>query len=289
MSGKKFAQINCSLLRSKKFSDCNHLERWAYLCAHLTPLGGFAGQFRYPLAMWSLEAGLSVPELEAAINRLTQIGLIEYDNDEEILRIVGYHRQRPTENASRAIARVDDFEAMELENERCIEMWLNGVAEFIVAAVKRSQGWKADSPDLPKLREAMKGFMRRIHLELGDVFLAPLATEMEGAAKAVKGELVSLFPLLEGYNPTPCPHPENTVSRQREGEGEGEESHRDNDTDIEKDTDTCLSPEFSPTTDLLQVEGVEVLRSRTKPNGSTPTSGPRESTKRSAIAMGMKC
>ncbi len=286
MSGRTFAQINASLLRSKKIKGCNHSEKWAYICAHLTPLAGFSGQFRYPLAMWSLDADLDLDELGEAIYRLTQIGLIEYDDDEEFIRIVGFHRQRPTENASRAISRVGDFEAMELENERCVEMWLSGVAEFIVAAVKRAQAWKPDSADWPKLRDTLKGFMRRVYQEQGDAFLTPLVGELEDAGKAVKGELISIFPHLDSFMQTPCPHPEVTVSTQ--GEREGEESKRDTETEKEKERDTILSPEFSSTSTSARTEGVELLRKGDEPNRSVPSLGPLESTKRSALVMGIK-
>ncbi len=100
MSGKTFAQINCSLLRSKRLRDCNHAERWAYVSAHLTPMGNFTGLFTYPQVMWAQDAAVSVDDIASIAARLSELGLIEYDADEELLRIVGLHRQRPPENAS---------------------------------------------------------------------------------------------------------------------------------------------------------------------------------------------
>jgi len=44
---KAFAQIETSLPHSQKFRQLNHKERWAYLCAYLSPLGGYIGTFRY--------------------------------------------------------------------------------------------------------------------------------------------------------------------------------------------------------------------------------------------------
>ena len=49
---KSFAQIESSLPHSKKLRKLNHKEKRAYLCAHLTPLSGYIGIYRYPLPVW---------------------------------------------------------------------------------------------------------------------------------------------------------------------------------------------------------------------------------------------
>ncbi|MCI2399284.1 hypothetical protein [Aliiroseovarius subalbicans] len=290
MALKKFAQINCSILRSKKMADCNHEERWAYLCAHLTPIGSYTGIFHYPLVLWAQDAGTAVDELHGVVNRLCEAGLVEYDHDEELLRIVGLHRQRPPENASRLVSMLGDLSNMETDSGSVARIWMNGVAELSVAAVKRAQSWIPDSAEWPKLREPLKAFLRQSYQEYADDFLEPFAAELKHAGKAGRAELVSIFPLLTELDRAPCRHPADTVAAHVDVDVDVDDTETNTKTETETKTKTKTPREFSETltSDVSHAEGVEVLRNGAALDRGSPIPSPRESTKRSALVMGLK-
>ena len=208
MAGRTFAQINCGILRSRKVGTINHAAKWAYLCVHFTPLSAFSGVFTYPSVMWAQDAALSADELNEVVTRLVAANLIEWNAEEELVRIVGFHRQRPPENASRSLSLVTDFDLLLRDHNCARDMVLRGAAEFAVAAVVRAQGWKPDSPEMPKLRETLGRFLRATYQEDGELFLDALAAEAEASSKAALQELRALFPplLMRKTNtvPTPC-------------------------------------------------------------------------------------
>lgn len=216
MAARTFAQINTGILRSKKLKECNHSEKWAYMCAHFTHLGSFHGFFEYPLVLWAQDADMSIDELREAVNRLCDLGLVEYDFEEEYVRIVGVHRQRPPDNASKVMALTSDYYSLAEESSAQEMMRLRGVAEFSVAAVQRAQQWKPDSPEHEKLRDALKPFLNGQWQEHGGILTELIDTELERAKKTTRDEMEALFPQLHvasmGTVPTPCPHHANTVA-----------------------------------------------------------------------------
>ena len=111
MASRKFSQINAGILRSRKLAKCNHVEKWAYLCTHFTMQSNYIGIFRYQQVLWEKEAALTGDEFEKVIAKLTSLGLVEFDVEEEMVRVIGFHRQRPPENTSRVISMIKDFEA----------------------------------------------------------------------------------------------------------------------------------------------------------------------------------
>ncbi len=168
MSGRKFAQINSCLLRSRKLVESNHQEKWAYICVHLTLQGNFLGLFRYPTVLWQIEAGLSEDKLSLAIAKLQDVGPVDFDAVKEVICIVGFHSQRPPENASGVMSHVSDLMNFEADTEASERMLLVTSAEICIAALKRAQSWKPDSTEWPKLREALGQFMRRMYLDYAE-------------------------------------------------------------------------------------------------------------------------
>jgi hypothetical protein len=196
MTGRTFAQINCSLLRSRKMQTLGHAERWAYLCVHLTPLSSFTGVFTYPTVLWARDAKLSDDGLHEVAARLVDANLIEWEAEEELVRIVGFHRQRPPENASRSQSLIADFELLLRDNDTARGILLRSAAEFAVAAIVRAQAWKPESPDMPRLRDTLGRFLRATFQEDGAPFLDALAAEAEVSSKAARQELGALLPPL---------------------------------------------------------------------------------------------
>ncbi|MEM6890760.1 MAG: hypothetical protein AAF636_21895 [Pseudomonadota bacterium] len=282
MGVRKFAQINASLLRSRKLAKCNHQERWAYMCAHLTVQGNFLGLFRYPTVLWQIEADLDADELSAAISKLVSVGLIDFDHDEEIVRIISFLSQRPPENASRVISHANDLLEFEADTEASESMLLGTSAELCVAAVKRAQDWKPDTKELPKLREILGQFMRRMLLDHGDVFSIAVNRKAKSSGDAVKGELHSLLPALSLLHQTPCEHPADTVAAHKD---EDEDEIKTN-TKMKKKTDTKTTsvPGFEDNPSSGLAELVDLPRKGELPNAHSSKAMPLSSTKNSPLA-----
>ncbi len=90
-------------------------------------------------------------------------------------------------------------------------MRLRTIAEFAVATVQRSHGWKPDSPDRAKVRETLKPFLLQEWQEGGDGFLAAIRAELNNATQAARNEMQSFFPKVEleappDTVPAPCGH-----------------------------------------------------------------------------------
>ncbi|MBL4768234.1 MAG: hypothetical protein JKY94_11045 [Rhodobacteraceae bacterium] len=279
---KTFALINSSLLRSKKLKGCDHNVKWAYLCAHLTPLSGFSGLFEYPLVMWAQDADIPYDEFGDVLAKLCEAGLIEYDKDDELLRIISFHRQRPPENASRAISLVADFTTLIPDHSPCGMMRLKAVAEFVVATIQRAQGWRPNSPDWPKLRDSFKPFLANLWKEYDDTFLDIMRAEITSVGKAAQAEIHSLFPVLEQVNhgtlSTPCPHPARTLdvdeTRRREDENK----------DLDENKTMQIS-RFEPSESTLPVDRSDLPRIGKLAGQQSQSRGPLKSTLNSALVL----
>ena len=206
---RTYAQIDCSLLHSRKYRRLNHLQKSAYTSAHLSLLGNFIGIFRYPKASWAYDADISHEEMDEAISAMQQVGLIQYDEDEGFVRIVDwFFKKNAPDNASTMIRMVKDFAELEAPDA----IFLASAAEFAVGSIKRALRWKPDSPDWPKLREAFKLFLKNIQGGFEDDFLQELKTCLEGQSNAVRAEISALLPTLPFYLEARCPHPVATVA-----------------------------------------------------------------------------
>jgi hypothetical protein len=224
--------------------------------------------------MWARDAALSAEELEAVVARLVAANLIEWDPEDELVRIVGFHRQRPPENASRSFSLIADFEQLLRDHDTPRGIVLRAAAEFAVAAIVRAQGWKPDSPDMPKLRDALGRFLRATYQEDGDLFLDAVAAEAEASSKAARQELQALFPPLLIHHPATVPTP----CRDRVGTRDVDETKRRPDQDEDTNEDAHTFGVASEAVGWHPIGEVEGLR-----RGST---GPLEATKRTRLGSG---
>lgn len=285
MAGRKFAQINKSLVRSRKFRGLSHKARWAWLCAMLAT--NWSGVAEYPKALWVIDSDLPEDELDTAIEELTSVVAIEWSDVSETVRIVGFHKQRPPDNASAAKRLCDDFAdaIMEADGDD-VGMLLGAAAEFAVAAVRRAQSWSADSPDWPKLRQNLAGLLKRLYLEFDADLSSLLAHEVSGANKAIKGEIASLFPslgmALKDTVSTPSPHPADTRRRRRDVDEDRDENE---DSDLDGSIREFVSEPSDQASSLHQAQPSQGQR---KGQGFKRTAQvlPMEETRHSALAMG---
>ena len=263
---KTFAQIETTLPHSRKLKQVSHKQKWAYLCAHLTPLGGFIGLFRYPKSVWADDAGLPTSELENAILKLTEVGLVAFDHDEDFVRIVGWFlKKNAPENASRMASIASDFGGLDAPDQ----MILESAAEFVVGSIKRAQRWKPDSTEWVKLRDVFKPFLSTMRQNFEDDFHDSLAGQLVGQNRAVKGELCALMPSMQHFLEAPCPHPAHTVGPH------DTETRRDvHDTETRRDenyTGQLLSENVKPVTTLpaSNIEGAEKASKTRGPHSET--------------------
>jgi hypothetical protein len=271
---KTFAQIEATLPHSRKLRQVDHKQKWAYLCAHLTPLGGFIGLFRYPKSVWADDAGLQASELEAAIQKLTGVGLVTFDHDEDFVRIVGWFlKKNAPENASRMASIAGDFGGLDAPDQMILEC----AAEFAVGSIKRAQRWKPDSTEWGKLRDVFKPFLATMRQNFEDDFHEALAVQLFGQNRAVKVELCAIMPSLQNFLEAPCPHRADTVGPH------DTKTRRDvHDTETRKDenyTAQFLSENLQPITTLPEAD-VGIAE---KAKG---TQGPRSETIQAARRIG---
>ena len=205
---KTYAQIETSLPHSQKLRQLNHEERWAYLCAHLSPLGGYIGTFRYPIAVWADDADLTRAELLDAVERMQTVGLVNFDASDSFVQILGWFlKKNAPENASRMASLAADFSSLDAPDE----MVMSSAAEFAVGSIKRAQRWKPDSTEWQKLRVVFGPFLTTMRQNYEDDFHQALGELLETQNRAIKAELCSLMPSLQFYLEAPCPHPDHTV------------------------------------------------------------------------------
>jgi hypothetical protein len=243
--------------------------------------------FRYPVSVWADDAALSVPELEACIEELVRVGLIEFDTEEQVVRIVAwFHKKNCPENASRMISLVREYQSIENDSPA---MLLSSVSEFVVGAVRRAQSWDSTSPDWDKLRASFKEFMRQTYQDYGNDFLEALAAEVLAAGKAVRAEICSLFPLCEetlvAAEGAPCPHPEDTLPphvHDMDMTRHGDEHEKKHEEEIN-------TAQFPSEVEQSQTQGekgnVEVLRKGGDQTGRGSQSRPLDGTKLSRLAQ----
>lgn len=213
MAGRSFAMIRPSLLKSKKVRECDHPEKYAYLCTHFTSLGNSVGNFNYPMVMWAQDACVKPDKMPEIIARLIEIELIDYDFTEEIIRIIGFLRKSPPTNASWITSILKHFAKEEHTTGKSGEMRIANIAEMVVASMHHSQKWNPEKRDFQNLIEMMETFLKSIFAEHGKVFLEALEAELEhyGKSTRLSMELV-LPPLLNNASPTLCTGAAGTLS-----------------------------------------------------------------------------
>lgn len=281
MAGKTYAQIGCGIAHSKKVRAlASDTSRWLYICIHTSPMAGWAGMFSYPRAIMAHDIDTDVKTLDGHLEDLRAAGLIEYDNDEEYIRLTGWHRKHNgISNASQCAGRISDFESGQIPDT---EMRLQCVAEFCFGALERALKWKDDSADRPRLMEAIRTFLSREYLDQGDDLLAALATESALSSRAAQREMRVIFPALNHSEDTvsaSSPHPVETR------DGDETDTIRKKDRK-RKETEICDFPRDFDHRELSPASKPEGLRNGDGVEDSTKNVMPLAVTMRTALVRG---
>lgn len=233
MPSRTYAQIECSLTSSKKLRGVSsHKTRWAYVCAHLSDFGTYTGLFQYPRHMWAHDAQLASDELDSAIEELVTAKLIQFDPDEDFIRIVGWFQKRSgPDNRNRAFSVMMDLSGLEALP---VDMLCSAAAELTVASVKRSLKWKPESGDREKLYADLHSFLAELFHSHEEHLLPCLAAEMRAASSTVAKEIGAIFPPILLFREKPLPNPSKSLAKH-------ETKTRRRQNEMKKKTKRCLA------------------------------------------------
>jgi len=195
MPSRTYAQIETSLKSSKKMQRLpSHKAKWAYLCVHLSDYCTYTGLFRYPLHVWAHDAQMSVEEIRTAIDALCEAGLIDFDAENEFVRIVGwFHKRSGPDNPNRVDSVISDLSGFDDVDP---VMYCKSVSELAASSVKRSLRWKQDGAAQAQLYVSLKRFLPEVFQDFGDQFLEAIADELGAVSQTVGTELTAIFPPL---------------------------------------------------------------------------------------------
>ncbi len=281
MASRTYSQINHSITGSRKFRGLGHRARWAWLCAHLK--ADYAGIAEYPKQLWAIDAELPAEEMDGIIASLVSANLIEWSDSLEVVRVTGFIKQRPPDNASAAQRLCMDLTDRLYDADSELEgMLLTAAAEFSVAAVGRSLRWEKDRA---RFRDDIGQFLRATAQDFGDRFLDAIQRQLDGAGRPTRTEIEGLLPTLLQYQQdtvsTPSPHPVDTQdvdkTRRRQDQNQDEDKNKDGAKFAQREHDQALAQ--AQTADVLRKDEIRKDRSQ---------QGPSESLKRSALVVGMR-
>ena len=168
MANKTFAQINTSLLTSKRFRSLDSCsERNVYFTAHLSGQANYAGLFHYPLSYYAREAGVDESHIRGIVERLIKVGLIEYDWDEEFIRITQwFYKKNCPENRSRVASLANDYIAGTFPTT---DITRNSIAEFVLGCLCRAHRFKKGSEHGAEIVEELRQFLAKVGFGFGSL------------------------------------------------------------------------------------------------------------------------
>lgn len=249
MAVKYYAQIDFDLFSDPKFRRLSSNDvRFIYLTAHCSKLSNYLGLFRYPVEVWSYDANVKPVEIRAAVIELQSAGLVEYDHDQQTLRLVGwFYSLNGPDNGNQMKGHIKSF----LGLSRCApEIYCRAVAEFTVASFALALHWDNESPEHRKVNDAFRAFLKPMYFKYGEEFCAVLANEINSFEKGAYAPIQAIFHLLPGDGPDrvkPFRKGFETVSKQEKKEEENKINHtKSNDAPVKKSR-----PEQRPTPQVL--------------------------------------
>lgn len=279
MARKDFAMISTSLPYSKKYRALPVLAKLVYNHLHYSSAMNYLGVCQLQDVVLAHEIDIPVDDLNAALVQIAQCGLIELHEDHEIIRIIGwFHQANGATNASHASKLITDFGTLEFSDNG---LFLNAVAEFSVATLKRGLKWKKDAENL---RTDLRPLLNTLLKDHGEAFAIPLLVEINRVGQTLQGEIHALVPSLSQYEgdtlSTPCPT------------GGGDTRRRLDETILKQNINENKTKTYTDDFDTVSqtlieapVSGQSMLRKR---NGSKADFKPAsQAAKNSALARGI--
>jgi len=137
------------------------------------------------------------------IVELQSAGLVEYDHDQQTLRLVGwFYSLNGPDNGNQMKGHIKSF----LGLSRCApEIYWRAVAEFTVASFALALHWDNESPEHRKVNDAFRAFLKPMYFKYGEEFCAVLANEINSFEKGAYAPIQAVFHLLPGDGPEVVP------------------------------------------------------------------------------------
>lgn len=185
-----YAQIQNSLTSSKKIRRLSSdSSKWAYLAAHLSDLGNYAGLFCYPKTIWAYDVMKSPDQMDDIIKDLIRVNLVEYDFDEEVVRIVAwFDKKNAPDSANRMIGLMKDYSVLDVNNSGLV---CRSIAEFFgCITTSRLRHWKAGESE--KLEHALRMFWSDMDSDFGSEFEQTILEYVKNSQNGKNTEVLSL-------------------------------------------------------------------------------------------------
>lgn len=195
MAVKYYAQIDFDLFSNPKFRALSSNDiRFIYLSAHCSKLSNYIGLFRYPIEIWSYDANVKPIEIEAAIAELQRCDLIEYDFDQQTLRLVGwFYSLNAPDNGNQMKGHIKSFQGLPFCPP---EMFCRAAAEFTVSSFVQALNWEDTSAEHKKVYDAFRSFLKTLFYKYDDDFNTILMEEINHRGKVAYGSIQACYHML---------------------------------------------------------------------------------------------
>ena len=139
-----FGVIDGSIWRSRKFRPRSPIEKLVYLYLHASPHRNAIGLYRLPVIFAADDLDTAPDTVRQAMASLTECGLIDYDEDEPLVRIRNWELRNAPENPQTAINRIYKGYDKSPKHRFTFAAFLNFAVEINLRA-ERNQWKQSDS------------------------------------------------------------------------------------------------------------------------------------------------
>lgn len=142
---RTYAKLSTSLWGSRKYRKLATVQpKFMYVYLHSSPHVNSIGCYRLPIGYIAADLGWSIEQINEALLELAAVELIEWNQDEQIVRIIDFIRHDPPTNVKHAAAMAKDAFALTdcREKMRALEELLE-------------QKWIADKESLTNERDRL--------------------------------------------------------------------------------------------------------------------------------------
>ena len=153
---RQYSKISPTIWRSKKFRKLESDDaRLAYFYLITCPHSNSAGCFDLPLVYGGADLGWQTERFGKAIDRLSSVGLIRFDGDENTVLIENWAKFNPPTNAKHALGLISELEAASSDD-------LKSVASQCFSDLLAEKSFKGDIDILRNIDRKLKAMAKPI-------------------------------------------------------------------------------------------------------------------------------
>jgi|GEM_PF-5300503 len=137
--------IGSEVWRAKRFRPLNDMARMAYFYVHTSPQRNAIGLFRLSIPVMADDMKRSVEECRDAITTLVDVKLIDYDEDEVLVRVRDWEKRNAPDGPQEAIGRMIagyDKAPDNLLTETAFLCFAYHILHKAAGTAKGGDGWK---------------------------------------------------------------------------------------------------------------------------------------------------